>query len=86
MTIKRAWRVDRELFQNQGDQVVVLSRGGLAPEDVRGVEGAYRRGDFGVAIGEVTGDVEDVDRNVVTESGNTYRVITNGQDIYLIEL
>jgi hypothetical protein len=86
MTIKRAWRVDGELFHNQGGQVVVLSHGGLPPEEVRALDGGYRRGDFGAAVTEVAGDVEDGDRNVVTEPGNTYRVITNGQDVYLIEL
>jgi hypothetical protein len=86
MTIKRAWRVDGELFHNQGGQVVVLSHGGLPPEEVLAIDGGYRRGDFGAAVTAVPGDVEDVDRNVVTEPGNTYRVITNGQDVYLIEL
>jgi len=86
MSLKRAWRVDPEPFHNQGGQVVVLSHGGLSPEEVLAIDGGFRRGDFGIASGTVTGDVEDVDRNVVTEPGNSYRVITNGQDIYLIEL
>ena len=86
MTIKRAWRVDPEPYYNQGGQLVVLSRDGLHSDVVLGIERGYRRGDFGTAAGAVTGDVEDEDRNVVTEPGNSYRVITNGRDVYLIEL
>jgi hypothetical protein len=86
MTIKRAWRVDPEPYYNQGGQLVVLSRESLAPEVVLGLDRRYRRGDFGTAAGAVAGDVEDVDRHVVTEPGNRYRVITNGRDVYLIEL
>ena len=86
MTVKRAWKVDPGPFHNQGGQVVVLSHGGVSPEEVLAIDGGFRRGDFGVASRPVTDDVEDGDRNVVTEPGNSYRVITNGQDIYLIEL
>ena len=41
--------------------------------------------ELGIAA-EPTGDVEDRDRNVITQPGETYKVITDGNAYYLIRL
>ena len=86
MTIKRAWKLDPEPYHNQEQKLVVLGTGGLSPVATRGLQEGLDDGRFSVAIDNVTGDVEDINRNVITQADLAYRVIGDGNDVYLVEV
>lgn len=83
--IQRAWKILEDPFVNQGGQIVVSTHAGLPPEPTRAIQGRLDSGEFRLAIDRVDQDVEDVDRNVVTDPDGTYRVISNGIEHYLIQ-
>ncbi len=84
-TIERAWRIQHDPFVNQGGKIIAESHAGLPPEPATELQKRLEAGEFRVAIDQVTTDVEDVNRNVITEPNRTYRVISNGNEHYLIQ-
>jgi hypothetical protein len=83
--IQRAWRIEEDPFVNQGGKITVTGHAGLPPDVVLNLDRRLAAGEYQVAIERVTDDVEDEDRNVVTEPDRTYRVISNGNEHYLIQ-
>lgn len=84
-TIQRAWPIQHDPFVNQGGKIIVESHPGLSPGPATDLQKRLDSGEFRIAIDRVSTDVEDVDRNVITEPNRTYRVISNGNEHYLIQ-
>lgn len=82
---QRAWPIQHEPFVNQGGRIIAESREGLSPEPARELQNRFDAGEFRVAIDRIESDVEDPDRNIITEPNRTYRVISNGREHYLIQ-
>jgi len=70
---------------NQGGKILVETLAGLDPEQAADLIRRCEAGQFTVAIETVATDVEDRDRNVVTEPNRHYQVISSGIDYYLIQ-
>jgi hypothetical protein len=83
--IQRAWRIEENPFVNQDGKITVDNRAGLPPEPALELEKKLEAGDDQIAIDRVSRDVEDVDRDVVTEPNRTNRVISHGNEHYLIQ-
>jgi hypothetical protein len=83
--IQRAWKILRDPFVNQGGRIVVETHAGLPAEPLLRIQRRLAAGEFSVTVDQVTDEVEDVDRNVVTEPDGTYQVIGNGNEFYLIQ-
>jgi len=84
-TINRAWKLESEPMLTRTMKLVVPPRGMLSPEDALALEQRWRRGDIAVTIDRIDEDIEDEDRNVVTDPNFTYRVLGDGLNFYLIE-